>query len=1053
MAHKSAGRFRARRASSSAVRIRLARRQLARLMARIGTGVREWSADTWSQLARLASALAEASAASPLRRAAIEALEGRQLLSAVSFSAGTLTLTGDAGSANTASVDLFAGGWIGANVDGKRLAEPVSAVQQIRITGGSGRDVIYINPAIHAKATIATGAGDDTIKAGNTDATIDSGDGNDVIYGSGTITCGNGNDQVHLTPVSSRVTAGSGNDTIISGGGYDTIDGGGGNNVIWTGPHGVIVNGTTPAGGPTVATPATPSSPATPSGAVSPSGLANSAQIASVSFDQGTLTLTGNASQANSMSADLYGGFIVANSDGKRISQALTAVHRIRITGGSAGDTIYINPAIQLPAAIAEFGGNNTIKAGQTDASFTAGDGNNLVYASGTLVLGNGNNRVFVGNKASSVTAGNGNNQLVGGPGNDTLVAGSGHDTLIGGPGADVLRGGALTVYPDASPQDTIGSGSSQGSPTPTPPPTTPQANNPPPPLTGGAEDRTVRGTNGGNSRAPLPVINVRGAAGMAEQSVFVDALSSNLASGTPLTAQYTWNFGDPSGAHNVLPGFNAGHIYNNPGTYTITLTITNQSGYTRSLSTQVTVTASTRRTIYVDGAAGNDANSGLSPNQPVRTPARAEKLLDSNTTVLFHRGQTFNVDWTFNINYREVVVGAYGSGPAPVMKKVAAPASAGIGIFWTGPAADQVVIENLTMDSVFTPVGNIANHIPAVGVYAGGRNITVRNNTFLNIDDAVNSYSGPTGVLVENNSCPSPTGLRGYLDYVNGSETVILGNTVVNTTREHIVRSTDNTTQMLLIAGNNFDNSYSRQGVDPADFPKCTINIRAGHYVYIADNTLSDGMAGFGPGPWTPASDACEWVVLDGNTFHNAELYLAGNVHHLIARNNRFDLQDTAQIRIVPLDPDYASRVMSDITITNNTGVTNSQKGNFLELDGGSPRGIITVTNNLFAAPNFEPGMGFAAPIYVRAPDLSAFALFNNNVWTAPTTFNRYKANGVNYVSVGLSMLQYLTPQEWNNLPNVGTDQFLQTVLGGSNLQRTVGGIAVGAVLPPPLK
>jgi PKD repeat protein len=539
----------------------------------------------------------------------------------------------------------------------------------------------------------------------------------------------------------------------------------------------------------------------------------------------------------------------------------------------------------------------------------------------------------------------------------------------------------------------------------------------------------------------------------MAEQSVFVDALSSSLGAGTPLTANYQWNFGDPGSPYNILPGWNAGHIYNNPGTYTITLTITNQAGSSNSLSTQVSVTNNARRTIYVDAVSGNDNNSGASASQAVRTPARAQALLGSNTTLLFHRGQTFTFDRTLNLNYHEVVVGAYGSGAAPVMKKVPGAPTSGIGIFWTGAASDQVVVENLTFDSVYTPAGNVADHIPAVGVYAGGRNITVRNNTFLNIDDAVNSYSGPDGVLIENNTCPLPTGLRGYLDYINGSDAVILGNSVVNTTREHIIRSTDDTTQRVLIAGNNLDNSYSRQGVDPLDFPKCTINIRAGHYVYIANNVLSDGMAGFGPGPWTPASDSCEWVVLDGNRFHNAQLYLAGNVHHLIARNNLFDIENTAQIQLRPLDPDYSTRMMSDITLTYNTGVTASSKGSFLELDGGSPAGIITVTNNLFAAPNFQPGQGFAAPVYVRAPDLSAFRRFDNNIWPAPTSLNRYKIGGVNYVAVGLDMLRYLTSQEWNALSNVGSDQFLRVAVSGNSLQTSNGRVLVGAVLPAALR
>lgn len=891
MAQRSPRGSRARVVSLRSLAAQRLRRQAERSLEGVSARAQVYSDQASQWVARAASLLcAPRPVPAPVRRAALETLERRQLLSSVSFAQGTLVLTGNPTGTNTFSVDL-SGGSVAANVDGHGIAEPQSSVRSIRITGGSGTDSIYVNPAITAPASISTGAGNDTIKGGSAIDSIAAGDGNDLIFGSGTIDAGNGSDQVHIASHASHVTLGSGNDIVYGGPGGDTI------------------------------------------------------------------TATGGSDQ---------------------------------IYGGSAND---------------------------------------------------------------SITATGGNEYLDGGGGNDTLTSGSGNDTLIGGPGIDHLNAGTgSNSYPDLTSQDFAPAGviKTVASSVPTAAPAAGSTG-----LSQGgsvAEDRTVTGTNRG-STVPLPVINVRGTTGMAEQSVFVDALNSTLGAGTALTASYQWNFGDPGSAYNVLPGWNAGHVYSNPGVYTITLTITNQAGQSNSLSTQVTVTANTRRTLYVDSVSGNDRNAGTSPSQALRTPAGAEALLGSNTTVLFRRGETFTFDQTMNLNFREIEVGAYGSGAAPVMMKVPGAATSGTGIFWTGPSSDEVVIENLTFDSVYTPVGNIAGHIPAVGVFAGGRNITVRNNTFLNIDDAVNSYSGPDGVLVQNNTCPLPTGLRGYLDYINGSDAVILGNTVANSTREHVIRSTDDTTQRVLIAGNNLDNSYNRQSVDPLDFPKTTINIRAGHYVYITDNVLSDGMAGFGPGPWTPASDSCEWVVLDGNVFHNAQLYVAGNVHHLIARNNLFDIQDTAQIQIHPLDPDFASRYMSDVTITNNTGVTGSQKGAFLELDGTSPAGIITVTNNLFAAPNFQPGEGFASPVYVRATDLSAFRQFDGNIWPAPTSLNKYKVGGVNYVSVGLSMLAYLTPQEWNSLGNVGSDSFARVVLPGGSFQASNGRILVGAVLPPPLR
>src|SRR5205823_4129931 len=172
-------------------------------------------------------------------------------------------------------------------------------------------------------------------------------------------------------------------------------------------------------------------------------------------------------------------------------------------------------------------------------------------------------------------------------------------------------------------------------------------------------------------------------------------------------------------------------------------------------------------------------------------------------------------------------------------------------------------------------------------------------------------------------------------------TDQVIVGNTVANSTREHDLRSTDNTTERILIYGNNLTNA-NRQNVDPADYPKTTINIRSGHYIYIADNQLNGCVAAFGPGPWTPAYWSAEWIVMDGNRMHNAQIYLAGNVHHAVVRNNWLDEEGTWQIGLRPLDPDYPTRMMSDVSIVNNTGVSNATTGNFLQVLGGSPRGII---------------------------------------------------------------------------------------------------------------
>ena len=58
------------------------------------------------------------------------------------------------------------------------------------------------------------------------------------------------------------------------------------------------------------------------------------------------------------------------------------------------------------------------------------------------------------------------------------------------------------------------------------------------------------------------PVIHALGIAGMAPFTVHVHALDSELKTGSPLTARYEWDFGDPAGDFNHLEAWNAAHVY-----------------------------------------------------------------------------------------------------------------------------------------------------------------------------------------------------------------------------------------------------------------------------------------------------------------------------------------------------------------------------------------------------------------------------------------------------------------------------------------------------------
>ena len=87
----------------------------------------------------------------------------------------------------------------------------------------------------------------------------------------------------------------------------------------------------------------------------------------------------------------------------------------------------------------------------------------------------------------------------------------------------------------------------------------------------------------GGAASADVPeaVISVRGTAGMAPFTVHVHGLATDLGVGDQLTGRYEWSFGDPGGDYDELVGWNAAHTYDEPGAYTLQLTVTNEAGET----------------------------------------------------------------------------------------------------------------------------------------------------------------------------------------------------------------------------------------------------------------------------------------------------------------------------------------------------------------------------------------------------------------------------------------------------------------------------------------
>jgi hypothetical protein len=167
-------------------------------------------------------------------------------------------------------------------------------------------------------------------------------------------------------------------------------------------------------------------------------------------------------------------------------------------------------------------------------------------------------------------------------------------------------------------------------------------------------------------SAAITPHIVLNRSSGVAPCAIFVDATATGgLANGDYINASFAWNFDqggvDPNGKHTRTRGFVAAHVYEKPGTYTLSLDVVDRSGAAASTSVSVEIAPFTGTTYYV-AAGGSDSAAGTSMAQP---PASADYALGKkakpNTRILFRKGDLF-VTPAFSVagTGGPVIVGAY---------------------------------------------------------------------------------------------------------------------------------------------------------------------------------------------------------------------------------------------------------------------------------------------------------------------------------------------------------------------------------------------------------
>ncbi|MGD0140427.1 MAG: hypothetical protein ABSD28_16280, partial [Tepidisphaeraceae bacterium] len=454
-----------------------------------------------------------------------------------------------------------------------------------------------------------------------------------------------------------------------------------------------------------------------------------------------------------------------------------------------------------------------------------------------------------------------------------------------------------------------------------------------------------------------------------------------------------------------------------------------------------VTIAPDNRPTIYV-AADGNDANDGSSPNDPIQSLTRLSQLLSSDTRVLFHDGDTFDMTNQVNLGgLQDVYVGSYGSGAQPTIF-YDGPAVGGV-LIGTSSSSSGIVVQGLTFDSIYVDNDN-QQSIPSA-FFPNGNDLTIMDNTFLNLGYDMNFNQAPTNVLVQDNTSPDPTALSGYFAWVAGSEIAILGNTVANSTTEAIVRIAGATD--LELAYNNFTILPETAG---ATVSKNTLSTQVGQYIYVFHNTFANGPVNAGPlgtvvvDPTVNISD----VVFDSNTINNTTILLTPGVTQVMVENNVVNATGDSGITIDAQQfGGFYTWTANNIWIEHNTVVQSGQTGGLLTINDGQAQAI-TMDYNLFVDPNYQINSGTAL-VTVDENDMSCFSQIMDNVWAQPTFINPWVNGGMFFVgSDPSSQIAWLTPAEWEASGIASGDVYENVTLGGT-YSVNVDGFTAGSTLP----
>ncbi len=384
-------------------------------------------------------------------------------------------------------------------------------------------------------------------------------------------------------------------------------------------------------------------------------------------------------------------------------------------------------------------------------------------------------------------------------------------------------------------------------------PPTTPPTTQPPTTLPAPAAFSIVR--QGGEAPAVVYVVTT-------DRSRLVD---------------FQWDFGDAGSKYNQIPGRTAAHLYEKPGTYTITLKASDHPDQISSAS--VTVKPSTRAVLQIDDPA---KLSGLAV--PSNTILRIGGAAAGKVYALADQIRLQNTSNTVIEGIGTPVIDRTTAGP----------------ILGTSPSTRDVLIRGICFQSSATPA-------PAYLIAGQGTNLGIVGCESGRIGNAFVLVRVAGGLLQDNLEVAKASA---HFVWMEGTEMVALGNVgLLGSWGENTARIADSGVTNGLLFSNQFFSDF-----------KGNFNLRAGQDVDVIGNAFSGTVAAWA----TRTKDAAviNSVVAD-NVFRCLTEVKVGVSGIDFRRNQHFTSQtESYSIGALVGTGDNAGQIVQGVTLRGNVAL-----------------------------------------------------------------------------------------------------------------------------------